>query len=247
MNNRQLARQKAPGRPRFSWIPRAGQTPGGRVAAALKTAAATAILLGSIGLQAQTVYRIVGPDGNVTFSDKPPAAATNVTARSSAGRPVAAGSQNGNLPYELRQVVQRFPVTLYSGASCAPCNAGRLMLQARGIPYTEYTIASNDDIEALQRLSGDNSLPFLTIGGQKIKGYSEAEWTQFLNAARYPVSSVLPANYAHAAPRPLVSTQKLSSTPDAAEASQEPTAAVATPPAPAPDGPTPANPAGIKF
>ncbi len=143
----------------------------------------------------------------------------------------------------------RYPVTLYSGAGCVPCNAGRLMLQGRGIPYTEYAIASNDDVAALQRLSGDKSLPFLTIGGQKIKGYSEAEWTQFLNAANYPATSALPANYRHPAPRPLVSTQKLSPVPDAAEAreaGEEPTAAAASPAAPDP-GLHRSNPAGIKF
>lgn len=214
-----------------------------------RTIAAVALLLGTVDLPAQTVYRIVGPDGRVTFSDQPPATAANVTARSATGKPVDAGAQSGNLPYELRQVVARYPVTLYAGAGCVPCNAGRLMLQARGIPYTEYAIASNDDVEALQRLSGDKSLPFLTIGGQKIKGYSEAEWTQFLNAANYPATSALPAAYRHPAPRPLVSTQKLTPAPDTAqtrEAEQEPTAAAATPAAPEP-GAAPPNPAGIKF
>lgn len=249
MNYLHLHHEKAPGRPQVSHPLSQGRACSGWVRGALKWVTATAVLLGSAGLQAQTVYRIVGPDGKVTFSDKPPAAAANVTARSSTGRPVDTGAQNGNLPFQLRQVVTRFPVTLYSGAGCVPCNAGRLMLQARGIPYTEYAIASNEDIEALQRLSGDKSLPFLTIGGQKIKGYSEAEWTQFLNAANYPASSVLPANYAYAAPRPLVSTQKLTPAPSAAEAreaGEEPTAAAATPPAPD-AGPSPANPAGIKF
>lgn len=216
---------------------------------ALTLANAAALLLGTAGAQAQTVYRIVGPDGKVTFSDKPPAAAAaaNVTARSAAGRPVDANPQNGNLPYELRQVVARYPVTLYSGAGCVPCNAGRLMLQARGIPYTEYAIASNEDVEALQRLSGDKSLPFLTIGGQKIKGYSEAEWTQFLSAANYPVTSKLPANFRYPVPKPLVSAQAISPQPDAAEAreaGEEPTAAAPVAPAP---GPSPTNPAGIKF
>lgn len=207
-----------------------------------------AVILGAAGAQAQTVYRIVGPDGGVTFSDKPPVAASNVTARKAGNKPVDANAQNGNLPYELRQVVARFPVTLYSGAGCVPCNAGRLMLQARGIPYTEFSIGTNEDVEALQRLSGEKTLPFLTIGGQKIKGYSEVEWTQFLNAANYPDASRLPTNFKYPVPRPLVSTQKISPVADAAqarEAGEESTATV--PPAPDATGPAPSNPAGIKF
>lgn len=214
----------------------------------LAPALVTALLLGAAAVQAQTVYRIVGPDGKVTFSDKAPATpAASVSARSATGKPLDANTQNSNLPYELRQVVARFPVTLYAGAGCVPCNAGRMLLQSRGIPYTEYTIASNEDVEALQRISGDKSLPFLTIGGQKIKGYSEAEWSQFLNAANYPASSQLPAGFRHPAPKPLVSTQQLTPRPNATEApelSRERTEETTEPAAP---GPSPANPAGIKF
>lgn len=222
---------------------------------ALKIAATAALALGVASLQAQTIYRIVGPDGKVTFSDKPPPAAANVTARSTTGKPVDPGTQSGILPYELRQVVARYPVTLYAGAGCVPCNAGRLLLQGRGIPYTEYTISTNEDVEALQRLSGEKSLPFLTIGGQKIKGYSEAEWTQFLNAANYPASSQLPSGFRQAEPRPLVVTQKAApesasgarpsavseETREARRTGEEPS----TPPATT--GPSPSNPAGIKF
>lgn len=193
---------------------------------------------------AQTIYRIVGPDGKVTFSDKPPAADAKATATSAGGRPT--GAQDNTLPYELRQVATRYPVTLYSGTTCVPCNAGRLMLQGRGIPYVEHSIATPEDNEALQRLSGDNVLPFLTIGGQKIKGFSEAEWSQFLNAANYPAASVLPPNYRHAAAKPLVTVQKpvaAKTEPDASDRVDDKSAdsRPAVPP------PASGNPAGIRF
>ncbi|MEO8543349.1 MAG: glutaredoxin family protein [Burkholderiaceae bacterium] len=207
---------------------------------------AALLVLGVVAAQAQTVYRIVGPNGKVTFSDKPPVdqAAGNVTG--TAGKPVAANAAGGVLPFELRQIIARYPVTLYAGPGCVPCNAGRLLLQGRGIPYTEYTVSSNADIEALQRLSSDNSLPFLTIGGQKIKGFSQAEWTQFLNAANYPADSRLPIGYSFAAAKPLVTTQQAENpaqapSPAAAPVAAEPLAA------PAPPAPAAANPAGIKF
>ena len=59
---------------------------------------------------AQTIYRIVGADGKVTFSDKPPAAEAKVSTTNAAGR--AIGPQEPALPFELRQVVARYPVTL---------------------------------------------------------------------------------------------------------------------------------------
>lgn len=208
--------------------------------------AGCAVLLGATVLQAQTIYRIVGADGRVTFSDRPPAEAANATAQSAAGRPVGAAAGDPRLPYELRQVVIRYPVTLYSGAGCVPCNAGRLMLQSRGVPFTEYTVTSNEDVEALQRISGDKSLPFLTIGGQKIKGYSEAEWTQFLNAANYPAASQLPSSYRNAQPKALVTVQQATAPEPAPAREPAESSAAASPVAPAPQ-PAVANPAGIKF
>lgn len=203
----------------------------------------------SAGLQAQTIYRIVGADGRVTFSDKPPLDASKATATNASGKPV--GATESALPYELRQVVSRYPVTLYTGTPCAPCNSGRMLLQSRGIPFTEYTIGTPEDGEALQRLSGDNSLPFLTIGGQKIKGFSEAEWVQFLNAANYPAVSALPANFRAAPAKPLVTVQKPAAPTAQAQAQAEapPPAeekAAASQPSPPPET-SPSNPAGIKF
>jgi glutaredoxin len=191
---------------------------------------------------AQTVYRIVGPDGKVTFSDKPPVAgAANVTATGRDGKAVdVAGNA---LPFELRQVAQRFPVTFYTSTNCAPCGSGRSMLASRGIPYTERTVTTSEDNDALLRLSGENSLPFLTIGGQKIRGFSESEWTQFLDAAGYPASSVLPANFRNPPPSPLVAVQKPEvPKPVAATPRQEPPV-----PAPAANNDTASNPAGIRF
>lgn len=205
---------------------------------------AVALLFACGAAQAQTVYRIVGPDGKVTFSDKPPADVTKATATNASGRPVT--TSDAPLPYELRQVVARFPVALYSGANCAPCNSGRLLLQGRGIPFTEYTIGTPQDAEALQRLSGETSLPFLTIGAQKIKGFSEAEWTQFLNAAGYPATSLLSASYRSPPARPLVAIQRPPASQQVETAATEEEKSAATPPSAAP-APAPANPAGIRF
>lgn len=206
----------------------------------------TFLVLGALAVPAlgQGVYRIVGPDGRVTFSDQPPAQGAAPAA------PAGASSSSGGqvtLPFALRQVASRFPVVLYTGANCTPCDSGRAMLNARGIPYTEKTVSTPNDGEALKRLSGDTTLPFLTIGGQQIKGYSDAEWTQFLNAAGYPQQSALPPNYRRPAPSPLVTAQ--SAEPAAAPASQ-PGASTAAP-APAQSGDnvpvTPQNPGGIRF
>lgn len=187
---------------------------------------------------AQQVFRIVGPDGKVTFSDKPPAeTSAKVTMGSSAS---GAGVASSSLPFELRQVAQKYPVTLYTGDNCGPCQSARSMLINRGVPFAEKSVMTPEDSQALQRLSGENSLPFATIGGQQLKGYSDAEWTQFLNAAGYPASSVLSSSYRQPAATPLVAVA-------AAPATNSPAApARAAAPAQQP-APAAASPSGIRF
>ena len=202
--------------------------------------ALTAVLAGATGVSlAQQVFRIVGPDGKVTFSDKPPAENTaKVTAAASSS---GGGVATSSLPFELRQVVQKYPVTLYTGDNCGPCQSARAMLVSRGVPFAEKSVMTPEDSQALQRLSGENSLPFATIGGQQLKGYSDAEWTQFLNAAGYPATSMLPKNYKQAAATPMVAVS-------AAPATQAaPAQAPARAAAPVQTAPAAASPSGIRF
>lgn len=210
----------------------------------LASLAGAGLLLIAAAASAQTVYRTVGPDGRVSFSDQPPVpgAATQVAPQAAARTPATA-SASQPLPYALQQVANRFPVTLYTGTDCAPCDSARQLLLSRGVPFSERTVNSNEDVDALKRLSGENSLPFGSIGTQQIKGFSDLEWTQFLDAAGYPKTSQLPAQYRAAAPTPLVAVRTTAPT--------APATPVAAAPAPArPAAPAPAatrNPAGITF
>lgn len=211
-----------------------------------KLIAACALITCATSSFSQPVYRIVGPDGKVSFSDKPPAEAA---AKATPGRAafVGGGAASGSLPYELRQVANKYPVTLYTGENCSPCQSARSMLITRGVPFTEKTVITNDDIQALQRLSGDSNLPFATIGGQQLKGYSDAEWTQFLNAAGYPAASTLPSGYRQAAATPMVAaTEAPAAATPAARAARAAAPVPAPTAAPAP-AVTPANPSGIRF
>lgn len=188
------------------------------------------------------VFRIVGPDGRVTFSDRPPAEGKATAAPtvpvSSGGSPIA------SLPAELRMAAQRFPVTLYTGPECQPCLLARSFLASRGVPYTEKTVTSNEDINALQKLSGDTRMPLLTIGAQHVRGYSDSEWIQYLEAAGYPRTSQLPASFRNPAPTPLVAVQ---APPPPTAQQQAPAPAPSVVNGPRPSDPSPSNPAGIRF
>lgn len=215
------------------------------VAAGLIGLAATTLFAPLAG--AQQVYRIVGPDGKVTFSDKAPLD-SNVKLAPVVAYGVGTGSSTASLPFELRQAADKFPVTLYTNAGCGPCGSGRAYLTSRGIPFSERTIVSAADAEALKRIAGVESLPLLTVGGQQIKGYSDAEWGQFLDAAGYPAKSTLPPSWRNREPTPLVTVQAPAA--PASGAGSENAAGTArrpNPPQPRPEPSNENNPAGIKF
>jgi glutaredoxin len=206
------------------------------------------VLLACAGAQAQTVYRIVGPDGKVTFSDRAPDNASKATATTTNPATGAAGSTAG-LPQALSRVAQRFPVTLYTGSDCAPCVSARSLLMSRGVPFTERTVNTNEDLEALRKLSGDTSLPYGTIGAQRMVGFQDTEWTQYLDVAGYPKTSQLTAGYQRPPATPLAAAAPAAPA-AAAPASDAAAATAASPrarPAPSTEGPSPTNPAGIRF
>ena len=207
----------------------------------VRSAARAAFVVGTLlcaGLASAQVYRIVGPDGKVTFSDRAPVEGKATPARSvSMG---GGGSPASSLPSEVRRVAGQYPVSLYTTNGCGPCDAARSYLRQRGVPYTEYTVTTREDFAALQRLSGAPNLPFMTLGGQHIPGFSETEWSQYFDAAGYPKTSQLPPSYRNAEPQPLVAVQKVAPPPRTA---QQPQQADAAPPTQAPVE----NPAGIRF
>ena len=148
-------------------------------------------------------YKVVLPDGSVTYTDRPPVASnariTTLARSGSRGAAVEIG-----LPAELRTPVQRYPVTLYTSADCAPCDTGRRLLQQRGVPYNERRVTTEDDAAALERLVGGRTVPALTIGAQPLRGLSETDWSTYLDVAGYPRENKLPRGWQPPEPTALV-------------------------------------------
>ena len=153
-----------------------------------------AILLLATSAQAQ-LYKSIGPDGKVTYSDTPPATGNVVQKKTG-----SIGGDTDPLPYELAQAVKNSPVTLYSSDKCIPCDDGRKLLTGRGIPFTEKTIKSNEDIAALRKITSEDQLPVLTVGRDKQSGFDSGTWNTTLTSAGYPQSNRLPKGYRNAAP-----------------------------------------------
>jgi glutaredoxin len=160
--------------------------------------------LGGLGRPAHAQYKVVNPDGGVTYTDRPPVASNVRVTSMNRNSARAARAQEIALPAELRSVVQRHPVILYTMAECAPClNARKLLLQ-RGVPYSEKSVVTEGDAAALMRLVGARTLPAMSVGAQPVRGWSEQDWNAFLDVAGYPRENRLPAGWQVPEATPLV-------------------------------------------
>jgi len=143
------------------------------------------------------LYKSVGPDGKVTYSDQPPANQKQVEKKNLPGI-----AENNNFPPELAVVVAKNPVTLYSATACTPCNEGRTLLKAAGVPFSEKTVETAADQEKLKQVSGDTQMPLLVIANVKFRGFNSDTWKDAIAKAGYPSSSKLPKDYRYPAPEP---------------------------------------------
>ena len=211
-----------------------------RLIGLLGRATPVALLLMAITAPCHAQYKVVGPDGKITYTDRAPAPSygkvTSLTARGGTAVGDAA------LPLELRQAAARYPVTLYvTAGACEPCESARQLLHTRGIPVTEKQVQSPEDSEALERLSGGRDAPTLTIGSQTLRGLAPEVWNSYLDAAGYPRESRLPASYQYAPATPITERRE-------ASAARPAPARPVVPPADADTAPrTPPNTSGIKF
>jgi glutaredoxin len=153
---------------------------------------------GAAAAQAQ-IYKWKDTRGQVHYGDTPPPqGAQTLQVAGQAPSPSAAAA----MPHELTQAVLRHPVTLYTTARCDACDQGRSLLRARGVPFTEKTVSTQDDQQAQRRQAGTDELPLLLVGTRKVVGFQAAGWQEALDSASYPRQSMLPSGYRYDPPEP---------------------------------------------
>ncbi|MEZ5741283.1 MAG: glutaredoxin family protein [Burkholderiaceae bacterium] len=162
---------------------------------------------------AMAQYKWQESDGSIAYGDRPPNRAVKVlqappgfTASRLLRADAGAGAAS-RLPFELRKLAERAPVVLYTTRTCEPCELARKHLTTRGIPFSEKTVNTGQDITAFQEqgFPADAGLPVMTVGGERRIGYHEARWNAVLDSSGYPKDSRLPASFVQTAPEPLAS------------------------------------------
>lgn len=144
---------------------------------------ALALVLAAQSVTAE-IYRWKDKDGRVHYSDNPPA---------DAGAQPARLHNNSidveKLSFEMRKAVKAFPLTLYTAESCgAPCSQAVTWLKQQGVPYSTQNVKTQDEITALQKITGKTSttLPTLTVGTQVLEAFEAGAWGSALENAGYP-------------------------------------------------------------
>jgi glutaredoxin len=197
--------------------------------ALIPLAAASLTLLASPLAAAQGLFKVIGPDGRVTYSDRPPAPSEG---RAQTVNRVTGAASDPQLPFALREVASRFPVTLYTAGDCGePCSLARAFLIQRGVPFQERIANTTEERESWVRIVGSPETPSLQVGQQWLRSYAPAAWDDTLTVAGYPRQSLLPATWQPPKPVPLIAQRPVE------------------PPKVAPPSlPVPAdNPSGIRF
>ena len=129
------------------------------------------------------LYRSIDKDGKVHYSDTPLMDSEDVERLKSVKEPVP----DTNLPYETQRAMQNFPVTLYTFSECgSACQQAREFLVARGIPFTEKSLVTQEDIDAFRKASADSKYPSATVGKTWLKGFQSEQWNNELDFAGYP-------------------------------------------------------------
>lgn len=135
------------------------------------------------GASAAKIYQWTDEQGRVQYSDRPPPINTP-----SQEKRVFSGSPDETPGYVVRRASEDFPVTLYTSADCGTlCDNARNLLKARGIPFSEKVLATEDDGKAFEGVFGSSpQVPAATVGRQQLKGFSASSWNSLLDLAGYP-------------------------------------------------------------
>lgn len=136
----------------------------------------------SMSFGGETLYKSVGPDGKVDYSDRPPPDGN-----------IEKTMQFNNLPssevpglsssyieqlrrFKASQAKSAVPpspdVVLYAASWCGYCRQARSYLAKKGIAYREIDIDTNSGKEAFALTSGGGGVPLLVASGKRVQGYS---------------------------------------------------------------------------
>jgi glutaredoxin len=147
-------------------------------------------------VSAQTVYKSVGPNGQIVYSDRAPVSGHLEKTMKFADLPSSA------LPASAASFMEQFRRThpadsgaaaptsagaavLYSAVWCGYCKKAKAWLAARGVAYQDVDVDTPAGMAAFAQATGGKSgIPVLMAKGQKVTGFSTAAYDAIFPATR---------------------------------------------------------------
>jgi len=135
---------------------------------------------------AQSMYKSVGPDGRIAYSDSPPAKgriAKTLKFESAPASPLPAYYLETlrKLRTSAASSAALGDVVLYSAAWCAYCKKAKAYLGGKGIAYQEIDIDTSEGMAAFAQVGGGKGIPLLVTASQRIQGFSTASYDGLFN------------------------------------------------------------------
>lgn len=143
----------------------------------------------------ETVYKITRPDGEVTYSDKPPAGKSQAETLEFRNLPSSALppevlrfreqlEKSAQSRISAAQAPRAKEVQLFTAKWCGYCRRAKVHLEASQTSYAEYDIESVDGMRAFIEAGGRGGVPLLVAGDRRIQGYSVAAYDRLAGVVR---------------------------------------------------------------
>jgi glutaredoxin len=133
---------------------------------------------------AAKLYKWVDERGNVSYQDRPPPEGVGRVEEKTMHESGGSSSDNP----AAATAAAKSPVTLYMVSKCSSCDAVRVYLRKRKVPFTEINV-SEKNVQAQEEMIkkiGQLSVPTITVGSKVMQGYVESLLAGELDQAGYP-------------------------------------------------------------
>lgn len=145
---------------------------------------------------AETLYKVVGPDGRITYTDRPPADGKSTTTLRIVDAPSSplppsvlkyqAELQKSmqNRLAQMKKMDSSDTPVFFSASWCGYCKQAKAYLQSRGISHQEIDIDTPDGGRAFFEAGGRQGVPLIIAGGKRQQGFSAGSYDSFFGASK---------------------------------------------------------------